>query len=191
MARPTSATSERSIAARLTAELGIVVTRKCIQEWTKKGYPLDDTAALKRKLRNQERQRKPEAPAAEPDESLDDEQDEAAPTASLDIDAELKTLQSKLILAGDYEEARTIRTQIAGVKDVLKALREQSYYVTQESQIRRGLAVGQAIKSLVLKIPAELPQMIIGLEYADAVAKCEDYAYSILTELAAAENHGA
>lgn len=59
-------------------------------------------------------------------------------------------------------------------------------YVTRESQIRDGMATGEAIKALVLKIPSDLPQMIIGLDYPDAVARCEDYAYQILTSLAEA-----
>jgi hypothetical protein len=33
----------------------------------------------------------------------------------------------------------------------------------------------------------DLPQMIIGLDYADAVERCEDYAYGILTSLAEAQ----
>lgn len=168
----------------------MVVTRKCIQEWRAKGYPLDDTAALKKKLRNQERSRKSTEtkPLGEGDDEVPG--DLAGDLAGgVQIEAELKKLQVKLLKAEDYEAARTIRMQIAGVKDVLKALREQGYYVTQESQIRHGLMIGQTIKSLVLKIPAELPQMVIGLEYPEAVVKCEDYAYAILAELATAESH--
>lgn len=171
--------------------MGFVVTREMIRSWKRKGRDLMDVPKLKRDLRNQERQPKgAKATAAEESDSEDvvtippDE-----PTDLMSIDAELRSLQKKLIAAQDYDSARTIRTQIAGVKDVIKTLREQGYYVTQESQMRRGILIGQTIKSLVLKIPAELPQMVIGLEYADAVLKCEDYAYSILTELAAAESH--
>lgn len=179
--RPRNDQSLRSIAARLSVEFGEPVTQKSVRVWKDKGYPLDDTEELKRRLRNQERVPGIAKDKAVPDESEDES--DASPS-SLDIDGELKRLQSKLLKAQDYESARTIRMQIAGVRDVLKSLREQGYYVTKESQIRDGMTTGEAIKALVLKIPSDLPQQIIGLDYADAVSKCEDYAYGILTSLA-------
>lgn len=187
MAGKPQAGSLASESARLSVALGRVVTKEEIRWWKKKGYPLDDVPKLKRKLRDQERQRKPSTESTGDESEVDPFAD--APPSGLTIEVELGALQSKLIASTDYETARTIRTQIAGVKDVIKTLRDQGFYVTQESQIRRGLAIGQAIKSLVLKIPSDLPQQIVGLDYPDAVAKCEDYAYSILTELAAAESH--
>lgn len=187
MARPKNDQSQNAIAARLSVELGMVVTRKCVREWQDKGYPLDNIPALKAKLRNQERRPKAIEEESAPEDEEDSDEPEDSPTLSIEV--ELGALQKKLLKAKDYETARTIRMQIAGVKDVIKTLREQGFYVTQESQIRRGLAIGQAIKSLVLKIPAEMPQMVIGLDYSSVVEKCEDYAYGILTELAAAESH--
>lgn len=108
-----------------------------------------------------------------------------------DIETELIELRAKLLLAENYQAARTYRVQISGVKDVLREMRLQEYYVTKESQIDAGLSMGQAIKSLILKIPAELPQMVVGLEYAEVLEKLEDYAYSMLTglEAAAKEHH--
>ncbi len=188
MAGKPSDKSLRAIAARLTVELDRVVTQKSVKVWRSKGYPLDDPVALEKKLRNQER-----APKKTGADSGEDEAD-TPPLAGdeiasdhLDIEHELKQLQRKLLKARDYEAARTIRMQIAGVRDVLKSLREQGHYVTKESQIREGMATGDAIKSLVLKIPSDLPQMIIGLDYADAVERCEDYAYGMLTSLAEAQ----
>jgi hypothetical protein len=174
--------SERAIAARLTVELGRLVTRDCIREWTEKGYPLDDPVALEKRIRNQKRGPKRIRPAGGDADESDDDQPEA-PATHLDIEHEMKELQRKLIKAEDYETARTLRMQIAGVRDVLKSLREQKYYVTIESQTRDGMAFSEAAKSQILRIPAELPQMIIGLDYADAVQRCEDYAYGILTTL--------
>jgi transcriptional regulator with XRE-family HTH domain len=60
---------------------------------------------------------------------------------------------------------------------------ERGNYVTIESQIRDGSLIGQTVKSLFLKIPAELPQIILGLDYPDAVTSCEDYVYQILADL--------
>jgi len=48
---------------------------------------------------------------------------------------------------------------------------------------RADFFLGHVFKQMILKIPAELPQMIIGLEYAEAVKRCEDYAYAILKEV--------
>lgn len=182
----------RAIAARLTVELNRVVTQKAVKVWKQKGYQLDDPVALEKKLRNQERaprKRKPAVEDAPPENTplAGDEPPEPPATDHLDIEHELKQLQRKLLKARDYEGARTIRMQIAGVRDVLKSLREQGHYVTKESQIREGMATGQTIKALVLKIPAELPQMLVGLDYPDAVAKCEDYSFAILTALAESE----
>tara|TARA_R110002110_G_C13189034_1_gene694311 strand:+ start:65 stop:637 length:573 start_codon:yes stop_codon:yes gene_type:complete len=185
MARKKSDESVRAIAARLSIEMGRAVTQKAVRVWQEKGYPVNDTLALERKLRNQERSPKKTVDDSEPDDDTSDQ--EKAEKAHLDIEAELRTLQRKLIEAKDYDDARTIKTQIAGVRDVLKSLREQEYYVTKESQLRRGIFIGQTIKSLVLKIPAELPQATVGLEYAENQARCEDYAYSILTQLTEAE----
>lgn len=189
MAGKPSDKSLRAIAARLTIALDRVVTEKCVKVWRSKNYPLDDPVALEKKLLNQERapkKRRPSSKNLPPDTPpiAGDEQPEPPATEHIDIEHELKQLQRKLLKAKYYEDARTIRMQIAGVRDVLKSLREQLYYVTKESQIRDGMATGQAIKALVLKIPSELPQMIVGLDYPDIVAKCEDYSFGILTALA-------
>jgi hypothetical protein len=188
MARPPSDKSLRAIAARLSVELDRVVTQKAVKVWKQKGYPLNDPVALEKKIRNQERgPKKNSAGPVEDDDETPSLAGEKPATEHLDIEHELKQLQRKLLKAQDYEAARTIRMQIAGVRDVLKSLREQGHYVTKESQIREGMATGEAIKSLVLKIPSDLPQMIIGLDYADAVERCEDYAYGMLTSLAEAQ----
>jgi len=50
--KPGSIASE---AARLSIELGIIVTPDQIRWWRKKSYPLDDVPALRHRLRNQER----------------------------------------------------------------------------------------------------------------------------------------
>lgn len=185
MAGKPSSTSNRAIAARLTVALNRIVTEKCVKVWRANGYPLDDIPELEKRLRNQERAPKKIKPPEDPDTPKPPGDDDTPEI--LNIEAELQKLQSKLILAEDYEAARTIRVQIAGVRDVLKSLREQGHYVTKESQIREGMATGQAIKSLVLKIPAELPQQLVGLDYPAAVEKCEDYAFGILTSLAESE----
>jgi hypothetical protein len=185
VARPKSDNSLRAIAARLSVELGRVVTEKAVKVWKKNGYPLDDPVELEKKLRNQERAPKKTGagPVEDDAESPPLEGDNPA-TYHLDVEHELKQLQRKLLKAQDYEAARTTRMQIAGVRDVLKSLREQGHYVTKESQIRDGMATGEAIKALVLKMPSDLPQQILGLDYADTVARCEDYAYALLTNLA-------
>ena len=175
--------SVRAIAARLSVSLGRIVTQKAVKVWIAKGYPLDDIPALEKRLRNQERAPKKIPAPIDPDSPPPPPKDDDTPE-TLDIEAELHKLQRKLVNAADYEEARTLRVQIAGVRDVLKSLREQGHYVTKESQIRSGMATGQTIKALVLKIPAELPQMLVGIDYPDAVQKCEDYAFGILTSLA-------
>lgn len=186
--RPKDPNSLRALAARFSLELNRVISSKALRILRDKGCPME-AKEIERRFLNQERAPKKTGKPADPvePESADDLEGDETDSSYLDIEKELKTLQKRLLAANDYENARTIRMQIAGIRDILKSLREQGYYVTKESQIRDGLATGQTIKSFVLKIPAELPQMIIGLDYADTVQVCEDYAYAILTGLAESE----
>lgn len=207
MGRKKNENSIRGISERLTRELGVEVSLKSVRVWQARGYPVDDAVALRALLLNQERSpikpRTIHADVAPAPQQLPKQHPPVPPeqaayqppshparpaaTTHIDVEHELKQLQRKLLEADDYATARTIRMQIAGVRDVLKSLREQGHYVTKESQIRDGMAAGEAIKALVLKIPSDLPQMIIGLDYPDAVARCEDYAYQILTGLSEAK----
>lgn len=59
----------------------------------------------------------------------------------------------------------------------------QGDYVSNESQKRRGLQISQTIRGEILKIPAQLPQSLLGLEYAASVQKCEEFADHMLSEL--------
>jgi hypothetical protein len=63
-------------------------------------------------------------------------------------------------------------------------------HVSLESQKRKGLLISQTIRGQILRIPAELPQAIIGLEYVAAVLKCEEFADHMLEELHNVENYG-
>ena len=94
-----------------------------------------------------------------------------------------KMVDAKTGTSGEIQLARLRKLKAEAEKIEHALLIEQGYFVTKESQLRAGLAVGQTIKELVLKIPAELPQAIIGLEYAAAVKKCEEYADLILVTL--------
>jgi len=76
---------------------------------------------------------------------------------------------------------RKLKAEAAAKEHALMV--EEGRYVTNESQEREGLEAGQIIKQLVLKIPSDLPQILVGLDYPDAVKKCEDYAYDMLNEM--------
>ena len=188
MGRPVNPNSERSIAARLTVELGWAVNRKHVQEWIAKGYDLTDAVELKKKVRNHQRTPK-ETVSKRELKSPDIQSPEREKTKEeIDVEKELKKLQDELLASEFYDTTKNTRMKIAGLRDILKSLREQGVYVTEESQTRDAMAMGELIKSLILKIPSDLPQQIIGLCYADAVSKCEDYAYAILTSLAESRN---
>ena len=95
-----------------------------------------------------------------------------------------KMVDAKTGTSAEIQAARLRKLTAEADKMEHALLVEQGHYVTKESQLRAGLAVSQTIKELVLKIPAELPQAIIGLEYPAAVRRCEDYADLILATLA-------
>ena len=174
-------------AERLTIELGRNVTSDCVREWRKKGFDLSDTDSLMAKLRNQKRMPKKIKPQIDDSESDDDESNQDPqdfPDILADqIPDEIKKLESKLIGARDYEEARTVSTQLTGLKNAFRLHVEMGQYVTRESQEREGLHAGQVIKQMIMRIPSELPQALVGLEYPDAVKKCDEFAYSMLLEM--------
>jgi hypothetical protein len=191
MARKPSDESRRARAAKLSIALGFAVTPRMVQVWDEKDYPRDDIKALRKILRNQERTPAHPSllrdPLDEPEDTDDDGQEDAP--GALEIEEELKTLQRELIGAEELKDAQRIRVQIAGVGDVLKQLRAQGHYVLKSDEERAAIQYATAVKSMILKIPSELPQQLIGLDYADAVLKCEDYAYSILLSLSKIEEN--
>jgi hypothetical protein len=177
--------SERKAAARLTAELGITVTRAAVRYWRSKGYPTHDAVALRHKLRNQERA--PKKTADDDDESESDAPANPPDVTAANLEAEIDRIKDLLLSAPDYESARTYKVQLDGLKQAFAIHKDQGHYVTKASQEEAGLKAGQLVKQLILKIPGELPQMLVGLDYPDALKKCEDYAHAILTELATAD----
>jgi hypothetical protein len=179
--------SENSIAARLTQQLGREVTRQCVREWKKKGWDLTKPAQIEKRLRMQERAPKRIRPAVDPAAEEAEPEDDGSPPPEIEPDLigpEIAKLQKKLTRAKDYEESRTITSQLAGLKHAFALHKEMGLYVTRESQERIGLRDGQFIKQLILKIPSELPQMLVGLDYPDALQKCEQYADGILSQIA-------
>jgi hypothetical protein len=185
---PKIATKPESLAkaaARLTETLGFAVSIKMVRKWKDKGYPLADADkdALIAKLRMQERN--PLPPTEDADhvsESSGPLTDEDAPDPD-SMMAAIEEIQQKMLAATDYETARMFSTKLKGLKDACALHRDQGKYVTRESQIRRGLRIGSMVKSMILKIPSELPQQVVGLDYPDTLRKCEDYAHAMLTQL--------
>lgn len=99
------------------------------------------------------------------------------------LKAKADASKSRASLSEEILQARLRKLTAEAAAKEHALLVEEGRYVTKESQEREGLAAGQIIKSLILKIPADLPQILVGLEYPEAVKKCEDYAYQILTEI--------
>lgn len=173
-------------ADRLREELQMGVTIKCVRVWRAKGWDLFDIPQLKRNLANQER--KPKAIKTDDDDA--EEPEDFPDVRAEEIPKEIAKLESQLIAAPDYETARMISTKLTGLKNAFRLHVEMGQYVTRESQEREGLQAGMVIKQLILKIPAEMPQMLVGLEYPEAVKKCEDYAHGMLMEIGGEEKLG-
>jgi len=175
--------TQAQAAVRLSAALNRAVTRKCVRVWAANGWDLNDPVGIEAKLKMQERApKKLKGEDLPPADLLP-----LDPTSSL---AEsIDRIKELLLTARDYETARTYKVQLEGLKHAFAIHKEQGHYVTRASQEEAGLRAGQVIKQLILKIPAELPQMLLGLDYPDALQKCEDYAHGILAEISSAETH--
>lgn len=185
--------SERDAAARLKEALQLNICRATIRRLKAKGVCLQDPEKVRHALAMQKRKPKPIGSATKPkpapqpkpaDQSAPPaDADQARPMSTAELDDRLSELQTNLLNAADYEQARKIKMQISGIRDLFKTQVERSFYVERSAMEREGGEMGLLVRALFMKIPAELPQMIIGLDYADAVEKCEDYAFQALTEV--------
>lgn len=105
------------------------------------------------------------------------------------LQAKAEASKSRADITGEIAQARLRKLHAeAEAKEHALAV-EKGRYVTCESQERAGLHAAQVIKSLILKIPTDLPQILVGLSYPEAVTKCEDFAYNLLTEISKASNY--
>jgi hypothetical protein len=176
--------SERAAAARLTKELGVTVGRSSIRWWKSKGYDLNDVENLKHALRNQERNPLRVKPTTTTPAARSQPRAELPPidpTASL-ADS-IDRIKELLLAATDYETARTYKVQLEGLKAAFFIYKEQALYVTKASQEEAGIRAGQHIKHAVQRVASELPQTVVGLDYPETLARCEDMVFQILTEI--------
>jgi hypothetical protein len=172
-------------AARLTQELGGPVTPRQVQLWRGKQYPVDDASALRVRLSNQERVpkwlREASTPQAKPSIQPLPPGDDLSPEA---LDARLRVLQASLLATTDYESARTIRTQIAALRDVFRIQKERGIYVLMAEVHAAARHAGNASKQKWEKLEDDLPPLLEGKEAAQmktiirklARARCEDMA---------------
>lgn len=181
MARPIDPNSEASEAARLTEELGFPVTRKMVTLWRRKDYPLGNIPELRRALKNQER-RPPglkDDPANESLTPLDKKT-----LIAEDVEKELAKLQNNLLACDNYENARTINTQITGVRNVLKEMREQRHYIRITEAIQDAARAAVASKAAWEGIEDELPPRLEGLSAAQMKKELRIYGQLKSRELA-------
>jgi len=167
---------------RLSAALGIEVTRGMLRHWRTKRYDLQDIDALKHSLRNQVRNPLPKEPrpaaASQP-----------APTDRMltpeEIDDRIATLQDALLTATDLDAARTIKTQISGMREVIKVQQERGVLMPVADAEAAGRLAGQASRQAWEKIEDELPPMLEGKTAAQMKAALRDYARARCLELSA------
>jgi DNA-binding transcriptional MerR regulator len=174
---PAKGPSQEALAADLSTKLGFPVSRKMVRTWKTKGYPLDDVAALTAKLRNQERSPLPKP--ADPNVS-GDSGDALTPD---EIDDKIRTLQQLLLDAKDYEVARTIKTQLSGMREIIKVQQERGVLMPTADAEAAGRLAGQASRQAWEKIEDELPPMLEGLTAAQMKSKLRDYARARCLEL--------
>lgn len=178
--------SIRETAKRLTGEMGFPVSKRMVEEWKKKGYPLKDPKALERRLRNQEalprgmpkKKAKPKPEASTPPETPTEGRIEETR-----VERELGKLHADLLAAEDYETARTIKIKIEGVKKVLEELREAGRYVLKSETYKDASRAALAVRGELEKLEDGLPPLLEGLSALQMKAKIRDYSRGLMLEL--------
>jgi hypothetical protein len=182
--------SDRQICERLSGELGFQVTRGMLRYWRKRSFNLSDVTVLRHNLRNLQKSRPGFKATTAPS-------DKAHNTAAMpvriytedEISDEIHKLENALINAPDYEVARTISVKLAGLRAAARLRSEMELFVSRESVERDRAVVEKVFRAVVLKMAAELPGMVIDVNYPEAVKRCENYAYAILVRVSTPETY--
>lgn len=181
--------SLRETASRLSEWFGVTITVGQVRHWKKKVYATDDPPKLLQQLMNQKRPPKFAVELQQKDSKSRREEQPSKPKMPQDgldqtqVEKELAVLQQKLIDAENYEEARTLRTQIAGIRDVLRELREQGRYILQEDAISAASQFAMACRKSWEVIEDEVPPMLDGLTALQMKSKLRDLAKAKISEI--------
>lgn len=177
--------SQRAAAARLSDELGVPIDRESVRRLQAKGIDLNDLAAVQHAFKQMERSplsKKSDAPDSEGLDDIPFPND--GPLSPEKINERLHELQRELLHATDYETARKVRTQIQGMKDLIKVEVERGTLMLTADAQSAGMAAGVASRGAWEKIAADLPPMLEGLTALQMVPKLRDYARGQCIELA-------
>jgi len=177
--KKTKAGSLADNAKRLSGALGIPVTVEQIRQWKRVGYDLHDIEALKKSLRNQERNPL-DVSRIKPTSPVVDSEEINAET----VEAKIEALSRDLLAAADYAEARTIATKIKGLKDVLTMLREQGHYMRHSEAIAAASKAAIASKAAWEELEDALPPQLEGLTAAKMKLQIRDFSRMKCAELA-------
>lgn len=176
--------SQRAAAARLSAELGVEIDRESVRRLQAKEVNLHDLDAVRHAFRMMERS--PLSKIEPPPDSSELGDIEFPGDGRLTpeaIDQRLNALQRELLNAKDYEVARKVRTQIAGIKDLIKVETERGTLMLTSDAQAAGISAGNASRGAWEKIAADLPPMLEGLTAMQMVGKLTDYARARCLEL--------
>ncbi len=177
--------SQRAAAARLSDELGVAVDRETVRRLQAKGVDLADSAAVKHAFRMMERSPLGKAKPLPDSSAVADVEfpGDGAMTPEA-IDRRLQALQRELLNALDYEVARKVRMQIAGIKDLIKVEQERGTLMLTSDAQAAGMSAGVASRGAWEKIAGDLPPMLEGLTAMQMTGKLRDYARARCRELA-------
>lgn len=171
--------SQSATAARLSKSLGISVSRDQVRRWAKRGYDLGAPARLAHQLRMSER-----PPAGLTAAHTAPEDGQSAPMTPAALDLRLAELQAALLSAKDYEEARTIRVQISGIRELFRVQCDRGLYVTRTSAHADGAHAATASKAAWEGIESDLPPRLEGLSASAMAKELRAYSRQVCQELA-------
>jgi hypothetical protein len=161
--------SQRQTADRLSRELGFPVTRDQVRGWVKRGFAIHDPAKLTHQLRMTERPPRGLLAVA-PQPPATPSADTSAPLTPEQLDQRLTELQAALLGARDYESARTVRTQISGVREMFRIQTDRSLYILRTAAASDAAQAATASVAAWENLEAELPPRLEGMT-SPAMAK--------------------
>lgn len=78
----------------------------------------------------------------------------------------LETLERRLLDCNDYNDARTLRAQVAGIKDVIRARVESGELIAKAKSDADAYAAGMAVRMALMTLSSTLPPHLAGMNEA-------------------------
>lgn len=96
----------------------------------------------------------------------------------------LSDLETRLLACTDYGEARVLRAQVGGIRDLIRARRENGELVAKAQVEENDYRVGVALRMAILALTNELPPTLAGLDETGVAKVLERHLRTVLERIA-------